>query len=310
MARVILITQGLSAVVRPLVNSGHHIVGIVESAPRERPSILEQCIDEIITRILGKSNLRDFAFRSGIPYFYMEKGSGIKLSEWIRARSPDIIAIYSMSQLLPRGVFCIPPLGTINLHPSLLPKYRGPNPWFWTYYFMDLEPGVTIHYIDEGEDTGDIIYQESFSIDKGIPLEDLRQTAERIGVRLLLKAINDIEVGRAPRITQPKNSPTPRARNVDPYEELIDWSWPIERVWHVLRGTEAWLRPYKPDIPWVKWRVLDYKRCDSTQYVPGCLYSNRGRWFVACTEGVIYLRKIVDLKVVAKHLISRWGYFV
>ena len=109
-------------------------------------------------------SLKSFAKKEKIPYYYMNKGSDKNLENWVKCINPDIIVVYSMSQLLKENIFSIPKYGTINLHAGLLPNYRGPFPYFWMYYNTDKKGGVTVHYIDEGEDTGDIIYQEVYDI--------------------------------------------------------------------------------------------------------------------------------------------------
>lgn len=88
--------------------------------------------------------------------------SSCELESWVKSLSPDLIVVYSMSQLLKENIYSIPRFGTINLHPSYLPEYRGPNPIFWMYYNMEKQGGVTVHYIDQGEDTGNIILQKRY----------------------------------------------------------------------------------------------------------------------------------------------------
>jgi methionyl-tRNA formyltransferase len=225
------------------------------------------------------------------------------LEDWIRAQNPDVIVVFSMSQLLKENIFNIPKFGTINIHPSYLPEYRGPAPDIWQYYNMEINPGVTVHYIDSGEDTGDIIFQERTPILLGKKLPDkLDKLIGRTGVNLILKALNAIQEGNAPRVTQSKESPTLRARNLKPgeYNQLINWeNWPIEHVWHVLRGTEHWLNELHQPKGFYKcqsWIVEDYERCDISGYKIGEVYRGAGKWFVICKEGKIYLSLKFDLK--------------
>ncbi|WP_281085258.1 formyltransferase family protein, partial [Methanosarcina acetivorans] len=75
----------------------------------------------------------------------------------IRNLEPDLIVVFSMSHLLKENVFNVPSYGTVNIHYSYLPEYGGPNPLFWQYYDYILDPGVTLHYVDKGEDTGNVI---------------------------------------------------------------------------------------------------------------------------------------------------------
>lgn len=246
-------------------------------------------------------HLRDIAKSRKIPYYYMDNGSDRNLQKWVQGLWPDLIVVHSMSQLLKANIFTIPRFGTINLHPSPLPKYRGSNPWFLMYYCMDLNPGVTVHYIDEGEDTGDIIYQEAFSISLGTRFLELRKYAiQEIGVSLLLKSIDAIAKGIAPRIKQPAKSPTERALNISKNEELIAWkSWGVKRVWHILRGTSQWLNA----IPKPKgiysgqdWDIEEYESCNMDDCKLWGIYTDGNRSFVACRDGKIYLEVNLSLK--------------
>jgi len=297
--------MGISPIVQPLLQSRHSVVGIIECAPRSgKNSNKEKRTLQFVRRLYLRlrkrpASLKELAAEKQIPYYYMSAGSDKALEEWVKSLNPDLIAIFSMSQLLKENVFSIPPQGAINLHPALLPKYRGPNPWFWMYYHHDLHHGVTIHYIDSGEDTGDIIYQERFDILPGAPFEEVYEKAILdVGTRLLLKAINDISTGKAPRHPQPKESPTKRARNVVASEwiSLIDWEkWPIQRIWHFLRGAAQWtdiLSNLEGRNKGQIWEIGEYETFEHNRaFKPGKVYSQRGKTFLACRDGKIILHK-------------------
>lgn len=128
--------MGLSEIVELIVNSRHNVIGIIECAPRKKDKKFKKRSCSFVRNIynLIKHNktisLSSFSNKQNIPYYYMNNGSDDKLEEWVRKLEPDLIVISSMSQLLKNNIFSIPRYGTINLHPALLPKYRGPNPWF------------------------------------------------------------------------------------------------------------------------------------------------------------------------------------
>lgn len=298
MKRVIIITMGLTRIVEPIVSSGVcDVVGLIECAPRIKQ---KKHIINILTSFMTfhKSlTLKQYADNRKIPYFYMEK-SNEKLKSFVSALTPDLMVVYSMSQLLKEEVFSIPRLGTINLHAALLPKYRGPNPDFWMYYNMDLIKGVTVHYIDKGEDTGDILLQDSFEIPLGMTSPEVNDIAiGKIGVNLLLNAIQNIE--NLPRKKQPENSPLPRARNIkiSEHRTIIDWdNWSVEHVWHVLRGTELWLNafPQPHDLFHLgtRWKIGEYKKT-ITNLTLGKVYHNKFgiKYLVPCKDGLIVLHK-------------------
>lgn len=211
-------------------------------------------------------SLKKKAEQHGLPYRFMTSSDDSGLVEWVQDLKPDIV-VFSMSQLLKEKIFSIPKYGTINLHPAILPEYRCPNPDFWQYYHMEMNPGVTVHYIDQGEDTGDIIFQERTHISLGTKsLPRLDKLIGETGVSLVLKALDAIQAGNAPRMKQPLQSPTPRAKILTPdeHQTIIDWqNWPIERIWYLLRGTELWLNALpQPSGLWKgqRWIIEEFEK--------------------------------------------------
>lgn len=302
--KVVIITQGVTRIVAPLLQSRHQIVGIIENASRIRRYGWKR---ELYNRgmALYRTNhdrpvsLKKLAAQHQIPYYYMDSGCDSRLADWLKNINPDIITVYSMSELLQKNIFTIPRFGTINLHGSLLPKYRGPEPWLWMYYNMDLHPGTTVHIVDQGEDTGDIICQEEYELVPGTRLDELLDYGIGVvGVRLLLQALEAIESGIACRIPQISSISLARAANIEPeqYPGLIDWqNWPIERIWHFLRGTERLIDLIVPAgglFKSYRWVVMEFIHCR----MPACyqiakLYKENDRLFFACREGKIFLNR-------------------
>ena len=170
--KIVLITQGVSRLVHPLLESDHDVVGIIESAARNYGKSNNLCFD-LISSIKNKIfkprvTLKELAKRKNIPYFLFCNNTDQQLSQWLVQKDADLCVVFSMSRLLKKEIFSIPKHGTINLHPSFLPEYRGPNPDFWQYHDCELSPGVTVHFVDEGEDTGGIICQQRGEVELGI----------------------------------------------------------------------------------------------------------------------------------------------
>ena len=216
------------------------------------------------------------------------------LKSFIEQKKPDLIVVFSMSRLLRKDILQIPKFGAINLHTSYLPYYRGPNPDFWQYVDMVMNPGVTIHFIDENEDTGKIINRGRIKIDLGTKSPDrLDALLLEVGVPLLLKSIDEIESGTCNLITQPKVSPTPRARNIKPDEHklIIDWqNWPIEKVWHVLRGTELWLNAIEQPsgiYKWQRWVIGNFNKFDCENTLAGTVMTKGKKKYIVTRDGNI-----------------------
>ncbi|MFL9627877.1 methionyl-tRNA formyltransferase [Aeromonas jandaei] len=308
--KILLITQGLSRIVKPLFSSKYDVVGVLESMPRnftlKAPSNkLYELVKNSYFFLKGQpTNLKKFCEKRRTPYNYITKGRDIEIEQWVKDLQPDLIVVFSMSQLLRREIFTIPPHGAINMHPSYLPDYRGPNPDFWQYYYMEMNPGVTIHYIDEGEDTGDIIFKKREYIALGTKSpERLDKLIGEVGVSLMLKAIEAIEDGTVTRTKQPVESSSCRARNltIEEHSTIIDWeNWPIKRIWHILRGTELWLNAYEQPKGFFKgqrWQVGHFV-VQPNNYKPGSLVKYKGQNAIAIPDGFIYLSIRFNLKKV------------
>lgn len=281
--RILVITQKKSEVLNKLLES-KDIVGIIE--PRE-----DNSLTSIIEKAIFK-NVKNVAKKYHIPYLLM-KDKKQEILCWIKDRNPDLIVVYSMPFLLKEEIFSFPKLGTINLHTALLPKYRGAVPIFLTYYLFDRDAGVTVHYIDKGEDTGDIILQKDVKIDLGERYYELRVKFEAAGADALVESINKIDSGIVQRKIQPKESPTPRAKRVkkDDYLNLIDWNWDLERLWHFFRGTENYLKflllRNKSIARFIRIEVGKMEKIEHNLDIGKNYKDVKGR-FIACKDGKIY----------------------
>lgn len=298
--RVLVVSQRANSVVRGIIGQSLDIVGIVESAPRSYQSglTLFQRL-RFMTRVAMKP-LRSLGVLStfkSIPYMLFHQGNGPELEAFVAQAKPDLIIVYSMSQLLPRSVFDAPRLGTVNLHPSLLPSYRGADPWFWVYYCMEPETGVTMHFIDAGEDTGDIIYQAKIPMPMGVPLDEAQTAAEKAAGRLVMRLIKDLNKGYAiDSYPQPEKSPTMQARRVPrkEYADLIDLkTWSVERVWHMLNGLPDWIHAVRPKGGFLartmRWHLNAYgTRMPPAAPAPGTIVKTGPREYTLyCKDGWI-----------------------
>jgi methionyl-tRNA formyltransferase len=305
----------VSRIVQPLYDCEFFdIVGIIENSKRNEKVSNTQRIVKFYHRFRGtglhENELFSFSKNNNIPYYYM-RDSNEELASWVKELRPDLIVVYIMSQLLRENIFKIPRFGTINLHPSFLPKYRGPNPCFWTYYNMEENGGVTVHFIDKGEDTGAILAQKEYKIELGIKSPDRFDLAiSKIGVELLLHVIRNIE--NIIPLEQNVVSTTPRARNLKKSEHktIIDFkNWPIERIWHILRGTELWLDAL-PKPSWYflgsRWKIEDYEMTnDYSNYEFDRVYFENGRYFIICNQGRIFLSISQNLKSLIVSLVEK-----
>jgi len=245
----------------------HRVVAIVESGKRHchasHLSAPEKLVETIYT-FAGQPSLWGYARRYHLPYYYFCSGHETALAAFLKTLTPDVGCIASFNQLLPKSIFQIPRLGMINFHPSLLPKYRGPNVWFWLYHEMELESGATIHFIDEKEDHGDILKQDAFSIPLGMPPQELLRQTIKLGSQMLPAALTELENGTAQPVPQPQISYPQRGRYLRTGEQLFPWrEWEIENAYHFLAGVYPWYQAFNGQygLPgYLPWKAISYQK--------------------------------------------------
>lgn len=318
--KVILITQGISRVTMPiLAQKDIEVKGIVESEPRGYGAgsliSLRVVAKHILKFVMPSKSLERLAREQQLPYFFLQKTNKDDFAKWLKRLQVDLIVIYSMSQLLPQEILDIPPLGVLNLHPSLLPAYRGPNPWFWMYYDGVKQGGVTLHYVDAGEDTGDIIYQRTYAIPLGMKSPAMQDLAiGTLGVEIIIEALKELSRGHIlPRQKQPKSTTTIRARNIkqEEHRTVIDWAnWPIERIWHLMRGTELWLNCIEEPsgiCAGHRWVVDNFEKSSSLVQgeLLGQVQNDFKGFYVQCRDGKIRIYVHFSWRCVLQALVRK-----
>lgn len=170
-----------------LIRNGHQILAVLTS-------IKESLIDKYLSYVNQKwdNDLEDFARKKRIRVFNSNLVNNIKFIKKIKNLNPDIAIVAHFNKILPQNFFTIPKLGTINVHPSLLPKYRGADPVFWQIVKHEKKPGVTIHFIEEKIDAGPIILQKSIKMTTKENEESLNKKLKKIGINLLIKSLVEI----------------------------------------------------------------------------------------------------------------------
>jgi methionyl-tRNA formyltransferase len=165
------------------------------------------------------------------------------IEDILKAQNPDIIIVAAFGQILPKAVIDLPPHGCINLHPSLLPKYRGAAPIQRTIMNGEEETGVTVMFMDEGEDTGDIIIQEKMAIEMSDSSETLSQKLANMSARLIQKILQLAQVGTLPRRPQ-DHSKASFAPKLEKEDGRIDWEKGALEIHNLIRGTIPWPGAY------------------------------------------------------------------
>ena len=168
------------------------------------------------------SPVKQFAEEKHLTVFQPQKvRNNVEFIEEIKQINPDVICVVAYGKILPKELLEIPKLGCINVHASLLPKYRGAAPIQWTVLNGDKTTGITTMYMDEGMDTGDMILKEEVEIGKDETTGELWDRLAVIGGNLLVKTLQLIEKGEAPREKQAEEFTL--APMLDKNMSKIDW---------------------------------------------------------------------------------------
>jgi methionyl-tRNA formyltransferase len=230
---------------------------------------------------------------SGIPTITAASRADQRVVEALRRHAPDLLCIAGFPWLLPDEILAMSPAGVLNLHPSLLPRHRGTNPFFWTYYHDDRETGVTVHTATAQPDAGPILAQHSTPLPRALPLNELYHTLASEGARLFVEAVGDVQAGRAIAIAQDESRATPAPR-VPPGAAMVDFgSWDAERVWHFLAGLGHRFREPLRDGTGrpIRYRgVTGYERCQPGGPI-GTVARTAFGWNLWCRDGAVRLSR-------------------
>jgi methionyl-tRNA formyltransferase len=188
----------------------------------------------------SKQTIVDHAFQHNIPLFTVDKLTHPKTISTIKAAQPDVICVSCFSKRIPIEILNLPTHGILNVHPSYLPQFRGPYPLFWTFREGVTESAVTIHFMDERLDTGDIVRRQQFRFKEGMSGSEANELCGQAGGRALLEAVNELQIGRKlHRYAQDDESasyaPQPKANDF-----RIETHWEARRAFNFIRGTAHW----------------------------------------------------------------------
>lgn len=188
--------------------------------------------------------VKEYAIEKGIKVYQPEKlRENKEIVDILKNINPDVICVVAYGKIIPKEILEIPKYGCINVHPSLLPKYRGSAPIQWAILNGDKETGVTTMYLDEGMDSGDIILQTKTIIGKDETSGELWNRLSKIGADLLIKTLEKIENKTAPRIKQPKEFTL--APMLEKSQAKIDWeNKTAEEIKNLVRGLNPIMGAY------------------------------------------------------------------
>ena len=235
-----------------------------------------------------------FATEHNLPIYQPEKVREPSFLRILESLTPDVIIVAAFGQLLPQTVLDIPPCGTLNLHPSLLPKYRGAAPIQWALINGETQTGVTLMLLDAGEDTGNIISTASIPIrDKDTAFTLTDQLAE-LGANQLIRLLTDMPVGAPPPATPQNDAMATHAPRLTKEIGHIDWNQPATTIHNLVRGTAIWPGAYTFFRDNHRLKIISCQPLPQTlDVLPGTLeIVEKRKLLVATTDGTLQLLKI------------------
>jgi len=185
------------------------------------------------------SSVKTLAQRLGLLVLQPLRARDEKFIAELRALQPELIVVAAYGQILPQSILDLPRHGCLNVHASLLPKYRGAAPIQWAIANGDTETGVTIMKMDAGLDTGEIVAQRRTPIQPADDSTTLHDRLARLGAELLVETIPEYVTGKIQLRSQPAEgvSHAPKIKKEDGH---IDWNLPAKTIWNRLRAFTPW----------------------------------------------------------------------
>lgn len=264
---------------KALLNDGQQVIAVYTQP--DKPQGRKQ--------ILTPSPVKVTAEEFNIPVYQPKTLRDPEVIKQLKELAPDVIVVVAYGKILPKEVLDIPSKGAVNVHGSLLPKYRGAAPIQRSVLNGDAVTGITTMYMNEGLDTGDIIYKEETIIGENETSSELFSRLAKVGASLLIKTLNAIENGTAPRIAQ-NDQESSYAPILTKEESPLSFNKPAIEVHNKIRGLCEW--------PCAE-TFLNCKRCKiyKSRVVSG--YSGEAgqllddkRMIIGCADGAVEILEL------------------
>lgn len=219
---------------KSIYNAGFEIIGVVTNPDKPKGRGMK----------LAYSPVKEYALEKNLKIYQPIKiKNNTEFLDEIKTLAPDVICVVAYGKILPKEILEIPKLGCINVHGSLLPKYRGAAPIQWAVLNGDKTTGITTMYMNEGMDTGDMILKEEVEIGPEETTGDLWQKLSKIGGEILVKTLKLIEEGKAPREKQTEEATLAPMLNKE--MALIDWeNSDANKIHNLIRGLNPIMGAY------------------------------------------------------------------
>ena len=203
---------------------------------------------------LQQSAVKQFAITHNLPLLQPEKLKSTEFFEALSAWKPDLQVVVAF-RMLPEKIWSFPPMGTLNVHGSLLPQYRGAAPINWAILNGEKETGVTTFQLQHAIDTGDILLQDRIAISENMTAGELHDTMMKVGANLLVKTLNGIinnSITSVPQSEAVDGIEIKHAPKIFTKDCEINWDLPVEKIHNHIRG----LAPFPGAITKVDGKIV------------------------------------------------------
>ena len=262
---------------------GHNILAVVSQPDRPSGRGMK----------LKPTPVKEYALSKGLTVFQVEKvRKNVEFIEQIRKLKPDVIVVVAYGQILPQEFLDIPKYGAINVHGSLLPKYRGAAPIQWSIINGDEFTGITTMYMDAGMDTGDMILKEQIKIEEYDNYGTLYEKMKTLGGKLIIETLEKVAEGIAPRVKQ--NGDFTMAPMITKEVCKIEWNKSAREIRDLIRGLNPMPGAYtfmgEQTIKVWNSQLID----DESDALPGTVIrsDSKNGLYVATGDGVLNIKEL------------------
>lgn len=257
-----------------LVEDGHEICGVFTQPDKPKNRGMK----------LTFSPVKEYAVEQGIPVYQplkMKDGSALEI---VRSLQPELIVVAAYGRILPEEILNVPPYGSINVHSSLLPKYRGAAPINWAILNGETQSGVSIMYMAKELDAGDVITQVSTPIDPQENAQELTVRLAELGAEALSGVVRDLLSGTAKRVPQDHSAYT-YAPMLSKELSPVDWSRDSQAIINQIRGLIPWPCA-SAKIGGTNFKLFKAAPGNDTSAAPGTVLSGGKKGIeIACGDG-------------------------
>ena len=281
--RIIFIGQAAfgKEALETLLNQQENIVGVItipDPVPQKYPNPVKESAEENELVLLQSRSLKSQ-----------------QAVAWVRELKPDLLVLAFVTSFVPQEMIDLARLGGINYHPSLLPKYRGGSAINWAIINGEKETGVSIHYIDEGVDSGPIIIQEKVAIEPDDTVKSVYfGKLYPLGLKMIAEAVQLIREEKAIAIDQDEALASFQPV-IGPKDTIIDWKQPTEKLYNLIRGANP-APGAMTSLHGESCRIFDAKRADGLGAPGTVLEVGESDFTVAGADGAILVQSVQPAK--------------